>query len=60
METRMDLPGHRSGKITTHYNAPELESLIAASEKACRNNSRNSCFERNYEESLEWLISGFY
>ncbi len=41
LETRMDLLGHRSGKITTHC-APELEALIAASEKACRNNSRKS------------------
>jgi hypothetical protein len=38
----MDLLGHRSGKITTHYSAPELESLIAASEKVCRNNSLKS------------------
>lgn len=42
LETRMDLLGHRSGKITTHYSAPELESLIAASEKVCRNNSHKS------------------
>lgn len=42
LETRMDLLGHRSGKITTHYSAPELQSLIAASEKVCRNNSHNS------------------
>ncbi|MFA6222550.1 MAG: site-specific integrase [Desulfomonilaceae bacterium] len=42
LETRMDLLGHRSGKITTHYSAPELEALIAASEKVCRDNSRKS------------------
>ena len=42
LETRMDLLGHRSGKITTHYSAPELEALIAASEKVCRTNSRKS------------------
>ncbi|MGC8660180.1 MAG: hypothetical protein ACP5U1_14030 [Desulfomonilaceae bacterium] len=41
-ETRMDLLGHSSGKITTHYTATELEALIAASEKVCRSNSRKS------------------
>lgn len=41
-ETRMDLLGHRSGKVTTHYSAPELEALIAASEKVCRTNSPKS------------------
>ena len=42
LETRMDLLGHRSGKVTTHYSAPELESLIAASEKVCMENLRKS------------------
>lgn len=32
-EDRQSLLGHKSGKITTHYSAPELLSLIAASER---------------------------
>ncbi len=39
-ETRKDLLGHFNREITTHYSAPELENLIAASEKVCVNNSR--------------------
>ena len=38
----MDLLGHRSGKITTHYSAPELEALIESSEKVAGTNSRKS------------------
>lgn len=34
-EDRQDLSGHRSGKITTHYSAPELINLIEASERVC-------------------------
>ena len=33
-EDRQDLLGHKSTRITTHYSAAELASLIAASEKA--------------------------
>jgi integrase len=29
-EDRQDLPGHRSGRITTHYSAAELSKLIEA------------------------------
>ncbi len=32
-EDRQSLLGHKSGKLTTHYSAPELLSLIAASER---------------------------
>jgi integrase len=35
LEDRQDLLGHKSGKITTHYSAPELISLIQASERVC-------------------------
>jgi len=31
LETRKVLLGHRNGDITTHYSAPELEELLAAS-----------------------------
>jgi integrase len=34
-EDRQDLLGHKSDRITTHYSAPELESLIAAANKVC-------------------------
>ena len=39
-EDRQDVPGHRSGRITTHYSAAELENLIAATNKVCAENSR--------------------
>ena len=39
-EDRQDLLGHRSGRITTHYSAAELTSLIEASEKVCDEKSR--------------------
>jgi integrase len=35
-EDRQDLLGHRSGKITTHYSAPELLNLIRSAERVCR------------------------
>lgn len=41
-EDRQDLLGHKSGRITTHYSAAELGSLIAAAEKACETGSRKS------------------
>ncbi|MBM3302000.1 MAG: site-specific integrase, partial [Deltaproteobacteria bacterium] len=34
-EDRQDLLGHKSGRVTTHYSAPELINLIAASERVC-------------------------
>ena len=34
-EDRQDLLGHRSGRITTHYSAPELRRLIEASDQVC-------------------------
>lgn len=34
-EDRQDLLGHKSGRITTHYSAAELEKLIEAANKAC-------------------------
>lgn len=34
-EDRQDLLGHRSGRITTHYSAAELQNLIDAANKAC-------------------------
>jgi integrase len=42
LETRQDLLGHRNGKITTHYSAPEIENLILASEKVCESPLRKS------------------
>ncbi len=34
-EDRQDLLGHKNGRITTHYSAPELINLIQASERVC-------------------------
>ena len=31
-EDRQDLPGYKSGRITTHFSAPDLGRLIAAVE----------------------------
>ncbi len=41
-EDRQDLLGHKSSRITTHYSSAELTSLIAAAEKVCDSESRNS------------------
>jgi len=34
-EDRQDLLGHKSGRITTHYSAAELTTLINAAESVC-------------------------
>lgn len=34
-EDRQDLLGHKSQRITTHYSAAELSSLVTAANKAC-------------------------
>ena len=39
LETRRVLLGHTNGDITTLYSAPELEELIAASERVCEQDS---------------------
>ncbi len=36
LETRQDLLGHKNGKITSHYSAPEVIGLLEASERVCR------------------------
>ena len=41
-EDRQDLLGHKSGRITTHYSAAELENLIDAANKVCAVQSRKS------------------
>jgi hypothetical protein len=41
-EDRQDFLGHKSSRITTHYSAAELTSLIAAAEKVCDSESQNS------------------
>ena len=41
-EDRQDLLGHRSGRITTHYSAPELANLIDAANKVCDAGSRKT------------------
>ena len=44
-EDRQDLPGHKSGRITTHYSAAELENLIEAASRVCGENSRTGVVE---------------
>jgi len=41
-EDRQDLLGHKSGRITTHYSAAELQNLIEAANRVCRQKSRKS------------------
>jgi integrase len=41
-EDRQDLLGHKSGRITTHYSAAELENLIAAASVVCNEKSRKT------------------
>ena len=36
-EDRQDLLGHKLGRITIHYSAPELINLIQASKRICAN-----------------------
>ncbi len=38
-ETRKGLLGHRTGDITTHYSAAELEELIEAANRVCEDKS---------------------
>ena len=35
-EERQDLLGHRSGRITTHYSAPDIARLLEAAERVCQ------------------------
>jgi hypothetical protein len=35
-EDGQDLLGHKSSRITTHYSAGEVQSLIDAANKVCR------------------------
>ncbi len=41
-EDRQDLLGHKTGRITTHYAAPELGNLIQAAELVTHDNSRRT------------------
>ncbi|MBM3302357.1 MAG: site-specific integrase, partial [Deltaproteobacteria bacterium] len=45
-EDRQDLLGHKSGRITTHYSAAELENLLAAANAVCGEKSRNRDVEK--------------
>ena len=42
LEDRKVLLGHRSDHVTTHYSAPEIGSLIEASEKVCASRARKT------------------
>lgn len=41
-EDRQDLLGHKSGKVTTEYSAPELANLTEAANRFCGENSRKT------------------
>lgn len=41
-EDRQDLLGHRSGRITTHYSAAELQNLLDAANRVCEEGSRKT------------------
>jgi integrase len=41
-EDRQDLLGHKSGRVTTHYSAPELTNLLEAANQVCETDSRKS------------------
>ena len=41
-EDRQDLLGHRSARITTHYSAAELQSLLEAANPVCEAGSRKT------------------
>ena len=34
-EDRQDLLGHKSGRITTHYSAPDIQRLLESANKVC-------------------------
>jgi len=38
----VNLLGHKSGRITTHYSAAELHNLLEAADKVSGENSRKS------------------
>lgn len=44
IEDRQDLLGHRLGRITTHYSAPELANLIEAANRICEQGTRRPEF----------------
>jgi hypothetical protein len=42
LSDRQDLLGHRSGRITTHYSAAELQNLLDAADRVCEEGSRKT------------------
>jgi hypothetical protein len=54
-EDRQDLPGHRSGRITTHYSMAELANLIAAANAVCGEKSRTGHPQEENSPSRCWL-----
>jgi integrase len=56
-EDRQDLLGHKSGRITTHYSAPELMKLIEASERVCGDHWHNGHFENEKSRPSSCQVS---
>jgi integrase-like protein len=40
LEDRQDLPGHESGRMTTHYSAAEMQNLVNTTNLICSAESR--------------------
>jgi integrase len=59
-EDRQDLLGHKSSRVTTHYSAAELKSLIDAANKVCRNASSTPILTiiRQAQNNVLSLVSG--
>ncbi len=61
-EDRQDLLGHKSGRITTHYSAAELQNLIVAANKVCNREQQGPTLtllriNRNEDDKLESLMA---
>lgn len=55
-EDRQDLLGHKSGRITTHYSAAELQNLIDAANKVCERRTVGTLLKQNviHANILDW------
>ena len=57
-EDRQDLLGHKSGRITTHYSAAELQNLIEAATKVDDRSKQGSVMTllRTYKEVFQLKV----
>lgn len=52
-EDRQDLLGHRSGRITTHYSAAEIDNLLVAANQVCDPKQSTIILKRVCKTGLE-------